>query len=159
MKMFCIFVFGFLGCSIHGWSAELEDRVRESAPIIEKIAGEKFAGTWISEDGSRQIVALTSAVDTTSLVFNDVDISYVKYSKNYLMSVQDKFLKNDIIDNKDIYGTAIDFEKNRVLVRAKKSNFHKIILFLKKKNVDMNAIVLDNQDEPLNLFNSVDAKK
>lgn len=134
----------------------LENRVKNNYSAIERIAGDKFAGTWISSDGGNQVLALTSPIDMSSSVFGGVEVLYVKYNYRQLLFTQQNSLKNLLVNNADIYGTALDLEKNKIAIRAKSENFDKLAKLLVSKNIDMGMIYFENQNEPLNLFSPVD---
>ena len=139
-----------------GAETSLENRVRNNYSAIERIAGDKFAGTWISSDGGNQVLALTSPIDMSSSVFGGVAVLYVKYNYRQLLFTQQTSLKNLLVNNADIYGTALDLEKNKIAIRAKSENFDKLAKLLVSRNIDMGMIYFENQNEPLNLFSSVD---
>lgn len=134
----------------------LENKIRNNYSAIERIAGDKFAGTWISSDGGKQVLALTSPIDMSSSVFGGVEVLYVKYNYRQLLLTQQTSLKNLLVNNADIYGTALDLERNKIAIRAKSENFDKLAKLFVSRNIDMGMIYFENQNEPLNLFSPVD---
>ena len=139
-----------------GADTSLENRIRNNYSSIERIAGDKFAGTWISSDGGKQVLALTSPIDMSSSVFDGVEVLYVKYNYRQLLLTQQTSLRSLLVNNADIYGTALDLEKNKIAIRAKSENFDKLAKLLVSKNIDMSMIYFENQNEHLNLFSPVD---
>ena len=131
-------------------AVDVEDSFNHNSQVIESIAGDKFAGTWFSNDGSQQILALTSKINTNNPLFDNFNIIYVKYSKNALESLQNKITKE--IKKDYIYGVALDIQNNRILLRANKINFALINKVLLDNKIDMGMIVFEHQEAPLNLF-------
>ena len=139
-----------------GADTSLENRIRNNYSSIERIAGDKFAGTWISSDGGKQVLALTAPIDMSSPVFAGVEVLYVKYNYRQLLLTQQTSLRNLLVNNEGVYGTALDLERNKIAVRAKSESFDKISKLLVSRNIDLGMIYFENQNGPLNLFSPVD---